>query len=349
MGTAAAFTTNWNRASATIFPKVAAIVLDDFGPDRCYSSLTHEGQIMTAISLANTERGFGSEHIPAFENNGTKKMNWKKTVLFACASLLCFIAGRAQAPEYDLVITGGTVFDGTGAAGVSADLGLKDGEIVELAKVVRPHGGIYASHIRDESNYTTGLKASIAEAIVVGEEAGVPVEISHIKALGKAVWGQAPEVCRMIEAAQARGVRVYADQYPYNASSTSLADATLARWVEADGKTRERLQDPKLLPKIKQYVIEKRIITMQHAIRAATGLPAEVLGLKDRGLIKQGFAADIVVFDPATMADRATYEKPHQYSEGIDYVLVNGRLAVDEGKVTGMLAGRPLPLAREIR
>jgi N-acyl-D-amino-acid deacylase len=101
--------------------------------------------------------------------------------------------------------------------------------------------------------------------------------------------------------------------------------------------------------KIKQYVIEKKIITMEHAIHAATGLPAEVLGLKDRGLIRKGYAADIVVFNPGTIADRATYEKPHQYSAGINYVLVNGKLAVDEGKVTGVLAGRPLPSAREIR
>jgi len=111
-----------------------------------------------------------------------------------------------------------------GAAGLSSGLFYAPGsyakveEVVELARVVKEFGGIYTSHIRDESNYTIGLKASIEEAIEVGEKAGVPVQISHIKALGKPVWGQAPEICRIIEAAQGRGVRVFADQYPYNAS-----------------------------------------------------------------------------------------------------------------------------------
>ena len=97
--------------------------------------------------------------------------------------------------------------------------------------------------------------------------------------------------------------------------------------------------------KIRLYVVEKKLIPMEHAIRAATGLPAGILGLKDRGLIKQGFAADLVIFDPVTIADRATYEKPHQYATGIQYVLVNGKPAVDDGKITGTLAGKPLPLS----
>lgn len=523
-------------------------------------------------------------------------MNWKKAGLTMCCAFLSLITGRAQAPDYDLVIAGGTVFDGTGAAGMRADLGIKDGviteigkidlsrhkqviladglyvapgfidihthgdrgilneqlknaqnyltqgvttlvtgncgggtyevaryftrmqeqgagtniihlvghgtvreavmkqadraptaeemqkmkglvekamqegaagmstglfyapgsyakvgEVIELAKIVRTYGGIYTSHIRDEGNYTTGLRASIAEAIEVGDKAGILVEISHIKALGKPVWGQAPEICRMIEAAQARGVRVFADQYPYNASSTSLAAATLARWVEADGKTRERLRNPDLLPRIKkemvenierrggpeslvissfrakpewegknlleigrllgktpvdaaieillmggpgvtsfnmseadieyfmkkpyvatcsdgdivafgqglphprnygsftrkiqEYVQKKKIITMQQAIHAATGLPAEILGLGDRGLIRKGYAADVVVFNPGKLADKATYEKPHQHSEGIACVLVNGKLAVADGKLTGTLAGKPIKTA----
>ena len=95
--------------------------------------------------------------------------------------------------------------------------------------------------------------------------------------------------------------------------------------------------------KIRLYLIEKKLIPMEQAIRAATGLPAGILGLKDRGLIKPGYAADLVVFDPAAIADRATYEKPHQYAAGIPYVLINGRLAVDGGKLTGILASKPLP------
>ncbi|MBP1596233.1 MAG: D-aminoacylase [Acidobacteria bacterium] len=342
-----------------------------------------------------------------------------------------------------------------GAAGISSGLFYAPGsfakvdEVVELAKVVKKYGGIYTTHIRDESNYTTGLRKSIEEAIEVGEKAGVRVEISHIKALGKPVWGMAPEICRVIEAAQARGVQVFADQYPYEASGTSLTAATLARWVQADDKTRERLQDPMLLPKIKQemaenierrggpetlrissfrarpewqgknlleisrtlgkspvdtavemllmggagvtsfnmseadieffmrkpyvatcsdgdivafgsgmphprsyaaftrkirrYVIERKTIPMEQAIRAATGLPAEILGLKDRGLLKAGFAADIVILDPSALADKATYENPHQYADGIRCVLVNGEVAVEGKRITGILAGKPLP------
>jgi len=342
-----------------------------------------------------------------------------------------------------------------GAAGMSSGLFYAPGsfaavdEVVELARVVRRHGGIYASHIRDESNYTTGLLASIREALEVGEKAGLPVQISHIKALGEPVWGQAEAVCSIIEAAQARGIKVYADQYPYNASSTGMISATVPRWVEAGGRAVERLKDPRLLPKIKkeiedniarrggadtllvssfsprpewegknlleisrilgkspvdaaieivvmggasvtsfnmseadieyfmkkpwvmtgsdgnivipgrgvphprsygtfarkirQYVIEKRIISMEQAIRAATGLPAEMLGFQDRGLVKAGYAADLVVFDPAMIADKATYTSPHQYCEGINYVLVNGTPVVEEGRFNGSLAGKPLP------
>jgi len=341
-----------------------------------------------------------------------------------------------------------------GAAGLSTGLFYAPGsfaetdEVVQLCKVVGQYGGFYASHIRDESNYTTGLKASITEAIEIGEKAGVPVQISHLKCLGKPVWGQAGEVAEIIEAAQARGVKVLADQYPYNASSTGLGAATIPRWVQADGKMRERLEDPKLTQRIKKeiaenierrggaetlvissfrqtpdyegkslrdisqllgkstvdtaielvlaggpgvvsfnmndadielfmkkpyvmtgsdggivafgrgvphprnygaftkkirtYVLDKNVVTMEQAIRSATGLAAEMLQFNDRGLLKEGYVADIVVFDPETIRDKATFSDPHQYSEGIDYVLVNGTIAVDGGDFTGTLGGKPL-------
>ncbi len=343
-----------------------------------------------------------------------------------------------------------------GAAGMSTGLFYAPGsfagpdEIAALAETVRRYGGIYASHIRDESDYTVGLAAAIAEAIAVGERAGVTVQISHIKALGKPVWGKAAEVCSLVEQARARGVQVYADQYSYNASSTSMSAAVLPRWVEAEGKTRERLADARLLPRIKKeieanierrggpeslvlasfraapefegknllevgratgktpvdaavdivlrgdagvvsfnmseedveffmqkpwvmtcsdgdivrfgegaphprsygaftrkirrYALDKKVISLEQAIHAATGLPAQVLGLKDRGLVREGYAADLVVFDPTAIADKATFTHPHQYSEGVRFVLVNGALAVEEGNFTGALAGRPLPL-----
>jgi N-acyl-D-aspartate/D-glutamate deacylase len=149
-----------------------------------------------------------------------------------------------------------------GAAGFSTGLFYAPGsfaqtdEIIELARTVKEFDGIYASHIRDESNYTIGLIESIKEAIAVGEQAEIRVEISHIKALGKPVWGQSDEVCAIIEDARKRGVKVYADQYPYVASSTGLSAAVIPRWVQAGGGMKERLSDPALLNRIKKEIAD---------------------------------------------------------------------------------------------
>ncbi|MFC1493528.1 amidohydrolase family protein, partial [candidate division KSB1 bacterium] len=344
-----------------------------------------------------------------------------------------------------------------GAFGISSGLFYapgsyaKTGEVIELAKVVADFGGIYATHIRDEgANGTIGLPASIREAIRIGEEAGVPIQISHIKAAGKEAWGQSKEVTEIIEDAIARGVKVYADQYPYMAGSTSLSPIVLPRWIQEGGRDKmvDRFDDKDLdrrirrdiydridryggpeaivissfedkkeyegknlkeisalmeltpvdaaidilrendpgviifmmdeedvetymqkpytltcsdgsnvsynkgLPhprhygaftrKIRHYVLDKRLITMEHAIRAATGLPADMLGLDGRGLIKENYAADIVIFDPNTIRDRATYTNPHQYSQGIKYLFVNGQLVIENDVYNGTLAGKPL-------
>jgi len=346
-----------------------------------------------------------------------------------------------------------------GAAGFSTGLFYAPGsyaktdEIVELAQVVKKYDGIYATHIRDESNYTIGLKEAIKEAITVGEKAGIPVEISHIKALGKPVWGMAEEVCNLIENARERGVRVYADQYPYMASSTGLSAAVIPRWVQANGQMRDRLENPALLPKIKKeirknidrrggpeslvivsfpknrtvdgknlleisrvmempvvetaiylvlngstsiisfnmqesdleyfmkqpyvmtgsdgnvqipdksfphprsygtfprkirkYVLEKELITMAQAIRAATSLPAEVLGLTDRGKLKVGSVADIVIFDPDEISDKAIYSSPHQYSKGVRYLLIDGKLVIEDSIYNEQLVGKPIRMSKK--
>jgi len=341
-----------------------------------------------------------------------------------------------------------------GAAGISSGLFYSPGsfakidEIIELAKVVKQTDGIYASHVRDESNYNIGVKESIKEALIVGEKAGVTVEISHIKALGEPVWGQAPQICEIIENAQKMGVTVYADQYPYTASSTGLSSAVIPRWIQAGGKLRKRLADSKLLSKIRnevaanikrrggpesivlvsysknkefagknlleisqilnksivetaielvlngspsiisynmtnqdveyfmkksyiitgsdgsvqipnerfshprsygtftrkirKYVIEENVISMEQAIRAATSLPAEMLGLKNRGKLAEGFIADIVIFDPEKITDKATFSDPHQYSEGIQLLVINGKIVIEDGNYNGKLAGKAL-------
>ncbi|HSG08958.1 MAG TPA: amidohydrolase family protein, partial [Longimicrobiales bacterium] len=109
-------------------------------------------------------------------------------------------------------------------------------EVVELAKVAASYGGVYDSHLRDESSYNIGLLGSVAEAIEIGREARIPVNISHIKALGVDVWGQADSALALIAAARAAGQEVTADQYPYEASGTSVGASLLPRWAQADGR-----------------------------------------------------------------------------------------------------------------
>ena len=91
-----------------------------------------------------------------------------------------------------------------------------------------------------------------------------------------------------------------------------------------------------------KYVREEKLISLEEAIRRMTSLAAQKFQLKDRGLLKEGYAADIVVFDENTVLDKATFENPHQFSVGFKYVLVNGRLVIDEGKHNGTKSGIPL-------
>lgn len=342
-----------------------------------------------------------------------------------------------------------------GAFGLSTGLFYPPGcyakteEVIELARVVHEYGGIYASHVRDEgANMMGGIEEAMREAIRIAEEADVPVQISHLKASGTQGQGKARDVIKIFEEARARGIKLYADQYPYSAGSTTLAPIVLDRWIMADGKALERFMNPELREKIKasikerierftgaesivianfknkpewegknlkevseimkvtpteaavellrmgnpsvivfamdpkeveyfmkkpyvmtssdglnvpfglgvphprnygaftkkirDYVLDEQVITMEQAIRAAASLPAEMLELDDRGIIKEGYVADILVFDPKTIRDLATYQNPHQYSEGIEYLFVNGILTIDKGQYTGALAGEPI-------
>jgi len=140
-----------------------------------------------------------------------------------------------------------------GAIGMSTGLYYAPGsyatteEVIELAKVAASKGGLYDTHMRDESSYTIGLIGSVNETIRIGREAHMPVHISHIKALGTDVWGQSDTVIKIIEQARASGVDVTANQYPYTASGTSLGASLLPRWAEAGGRDslRIRANDPK--------------------------------------------------------------------------------------------------------
>lgn len=323
----------------------------------------------------------------------------------------------------------------------------KTDEIIALAKIASKYNGFYASHIRNEGE--NHLDA-IQETIRIGREAKLPVHISHIKCSGRASWGNSGKAIALIEQARKDGFVVTADQYPYVASSTSLA-ATVVPTRFRDGTEKEylaRLDDPERGPQIRKaieaamkskqggkeiqiaryrpnpkwqgkniaqiaeeekkdptdiameierkggaqivnfgmseddvriymkqpwvttasdggtqspgdtvphprsygtfprkigrYAIDDGVVTLEQAIRSASGLPADVLRLTDRGYLKAGYFADIVVFDPKTYRDTATYEKPHQYATGVRYLFVNGKLAIDDGKFLNVFAGKAL-------
>ena len=335
-----------------------------------------------------------------------------------------------------------------GAIGISTGLYYAPGsyakteEVIELSKVAAAKGGLYDSHMRDESSYSIGLLGSIRETLRIGREANIPVHISHIKALGTDVWGQSKEVIALIEQAQREGIRVTANQYPYTASGTSLTASLVPRWAEVGGNKEllKRIDDPEIRPKLiaemetnlkrrggadsllitsarnialngktlgqlakewskppieaaldiiksggagvasfnmneqdienfmrqpwvmtgsdgssghprkygtfprklREYVYNRKIITLPFAIRSSSAMVAETFHLPERGMLKQGYFADVIVFDEKTIADRATYEQPELLAEGIKYVIVNGRLVIDNGKFNGTLAGQPL-------
>jgi len=333
-----------------------------------------------------------------------------------------------------------------GAIGLSTGLYYAPGsyssteEVIELARVAGQHGGLYDTHMRDESSYNIGLLASVKETIRIGEEAHLPVMISHIKALGADVWGQSADVIAIIDAARKRGVDVTASEYPYTASGTSVVAALVPRWAEADGKLVQNLHDPALHEKliaemtdnlrrrggadsllmtsskdksivgktlaqiaterkespvdaaieisangdssvasfnmkesdieafmrqpwvmtcsdgsaghprkygtfprkIHEYVYARHVITIEAAVHSSTQLTAETLRLKDRGLLKPGYFADVLVFDPKTYNERGTYEQPELLATGVRYLSVNGQMAIDNSALTTTLAGRPL-------
>ncbi|MDP8921556.1 MAG: D-aminoacylase [Chloroflexota bacterium] len=344
-----------------------------------------------------------------------------------------------------------------GAVGFSSGLIYAPGfysqtpELVALAEVMRSSGRPYCSHVRGE---TVTLFQAHAEAIQIGEWAGVPVQHSHLKAAGRANHGRAGELLRLLEAARERGVEVTGDAYPYDAGSTRMA-ALLPPWSQEGGRDLmlERLTVPAERDRIKrdfrdgipgwenlagaggwdkvrvssvetnqsylgksiQLIAEERgsdpadalcdvlveergrptiVVTMMdepdvrqilehrlvmigsdaiitrgkphprtwgtyprvlghyarevglfsqaEAVRKMTSLPSQKFGLWDRGLVRPGLAADLVIFDPKTILDRATYEDPEQAPAGLPHVIVNGVFAVRDGRYTGARAGKVL-------
>ncbi len=346
-----------------------------------------------------------------------------------------------------------------GAVGLSTGLIYLPGmysntdEVIGLAKSAAAYNGIYASHIRNEE---TKVVDAINEAINIGRQANIPVQISHFKVSHRANWGRSKETLPLIENARKEGYDVTIDQYPYTASSTNLG-VRLPDWAMAGGQDslKARIKNPELhkkmidemLQQLKEYkyknysyavvanhsadttlngkniseinklkgrkakaaeeaetildmmmaggaqmvyhgmnendvrffmkypfnmigadagvpvpgrgmphpraygtnarvlgkyVREEKLISLEEAIRRMTSLAAQKFQLKDRGLLKEGYAADIVIFNETKVMDKATFEQPHQYSAGFKYVLVNGQLVLENEKHTGAKSGTTL-------
>jgi N-acyl-D-amino-acid deacylase len=345
-----------------------------------------------------------------------------------------------------------------GALGLSSGLKYRPGvysktkEVVELAKVAAKYGGFYATHLRDE-----GLKLfeALEEAFRIGEEAKIPVQVSHHKAAGVDMWGKTETSLAMMENARKKGIEVTTDQHPYPATFTGIGIIFPAWALEgSSAEISKRLADPETRKKViegivfnikhdrggndihnitiaqyshepdlegknlgeilelksreltfenaaelaveiyenggasavyhclseddvvrimkhpltmhasdaglaeygrgkihprhyghfprilARHVRERGDLRLEEAIRKMTSFPAGKIGLHDRGLLREGRYADIVVFDPDTIRDKASWDNPHQYPEGIDYVFVNGEIVVDHGKITGKLPGK---------
>jgi N-acyl-D-amino-acid deacylase len=335
-------------------------------------------------------------------------------------------------------------------------------ELTELVKAAAPYGGIYTTHLRSEGDR---VLEAMDEALRIGRNAGVPVEIYHLKAAGKRNWPKEQAMIAKIDSARAAGQDVSAGMYVYSAGSTGFP-AVLPPWVSAGGKRLANLKDPATRARVKadmlsdasdwenmgqlsgpegvlvlgvskpenkkwmgktlaaiaeaehkdwpdaaidlvladeasgrerheiptayfmmsednvklelqqpwikfgtdafgadpdsskdlihpraygnfarilgKYVRDEKVIPLEDAVRKMTSATAARLSLRDRGLLREGFNADVVVFDPNTIADRSTYTEPHQLSTGVHYVFVNGVAVVADGKVTGAKPGRAL-------
>jgi N-acyl-D-aspartate/D-glutamate deacylase len=182
-------------------------------------------------------------------------------------------------------------------------------ELIELCKVVHEHNGIYSTHTRDEG---LGVFDSVKEAIAIGERANVPVDIIHLKIADEKLWGRMSEVVALIEQARRRGVNVQANVYPYTRGNNDLVSIIPPRAHEGGrANLLARLKDASQRPRLKHDIIH-------------------------------GVAGWIVIFDEKRIIDRATYDEPFRYPEGVEYVIVNGQLVVDKGTHTGTRPGRAL-------
>jgi N-acyl-D-amino-acid deacylase len=327
-------------------------------------------------------------------------------------------------------------------------------EIERLARIAARFGGIYASHMRSEGDR---LLEAVTETLAIGRSARLTVQLSHLKTQGKRNWHKLPAVFELIESARAEGMAVFADRYPYTASSTGLdvvfpawaceggtagelerlRSADLCRRIYAgilENMTEEELARDILIAKVitqinksleglrlgeaaalrgqplsealftilveeeldvdaiffsmceenlreilrkdyvmigsdasvwdtggvlgegkphprafgsfprvlRKYVFEEGLLGIEQAVHKMSGLPAQVLGLAERGCLKKDMKADLVLLQPGTLRDSQDYRDPHRFPEGIERVMVNGVWEIIAGTMTGQYAGRIL-------
>lgn len=315
----------------------------------------------------------------------------------------------------------------------------KTAEVIEVSKAA--DGAIYDTHMRFEGS---GLLKSIQETLEIGQKAHMPLHISHIKSAGMGNWGQSVEAIALINEARNHGINITANQYPFEASMTSMKANLIPGWAQEGGNKEmlKRLDNPddsekirasllkrtdeankrvivaaskvdgfeqitgkslyqlskewevgidelvirllKMQPSLsaisfsmsekdiinfmkqpwvmtgsdgggahprtyatftrilEEYVLEKKLFSMAWGIHRATGLTAKTFGLEKRGLIKEGYFADLILFDPLKLKSNSTYTSPENYSEGMDYVIINGGIAIENGKYTGALLGKTI-------
>lgn len=382
-----------------------------------------------ADSFAVLERSPVAVNVAAYSGHGTLR----EKVLgddFKRVATPAEVAAMAKLLEQDLA---------AGALGLSTGLEYDPGiysarsELIELAKVTAHHGGRYISHIRSEDRY---FWDAIDEILVIGREAQLPVQISHVKLAMRSLWGEAPKLLAKLDAARAEGIDVTADIYPYLYWHSTLTvlfperdfeNLAVARQVLAEiappeglllgrykpnpayaGRTvadiaKERGEHPEVtlvtlirdaealrakgetgvesviatsmvqedldrllawphtnlctdgeldgrhprgfgsFPRVLgRDVRERGVLTLETAVHKMTALAADHMGFGERGRLVPGAFADLVLFDPATVIDRATTSEPHAVATGIERVWVNGRVVFDAGKTTGERPGRVL-------
>src|SRR5436190_24908 len=229
----------------------------------------------------------------------------------------------------------------------------KTEEIIALAKAARRHGGIYASHMRNEGGR---IDDALDEVFRIAREADIPAEISHLKVSGRQSWGRMPRVRGETLFDIVLAERGHRTDAVYAVMDEPDVQAAMRNWwvavntdfggVAPDGPFGRQSAHPRAYGTFARilghYSRDLKLFPLEFAVHKMTALAAQRVGLSDRGLLKSGLAADITVFDPATVADKATFEQPHQPSIGFAYVFVNGQKVLDHGKLTAARPGRGL-------